>query len=308
MGEIVFKNIVSEAIIAEEVKPKRVLGRGQHRRCRFCGKSRPETTFSSDAHVIPAAFGNRSLFSNEECDTCNQIGSQYEDDLAKFLALPRVLSRIRGRKKAPKLKDPREQSYTHAIPEKNLVYLHQANDEQSYQVSEKSGQLEIVSKIPVYRPVNVARSLGRMALFLLDPNSAIFSSLHSWVRGDREYFPMPMEVLNIPGRGTREVRISLCKYLNFRDRELVVMRFRFFTMVVSVAFPIDEKPLPVDLPLMNYILRGMNVSEVLTLRENTSRFIIKSDVQKKDDSLEVTLHYSSKKEVKSLEEVLGNDG
>lgn len=306
--EICWKNIASEVILAEQSKPKRVLGSRTKRICKFCDKTRPQAQFSSDAHVIPAAFGNRSLFSNEECDQCNRIGSRYEDDLAKFLALPRVLSRIRGRKKAPKLKDPRGQSYAQAMPDKQLVYLHQSNEEQSFQVSEKFGKLEIISKTPTYRSVNVARALGRMALFLLDREDRMFSPLHSWVVAGKECFPLPFEAVNIPGHGTREVGISLCKYLNFGNRELVIIRFRFFTFILSVAFPLDGTPLPTDLPLMNYAVPGMPNSVALALRQNTSRFLIKNADPELTGESKVTLDYTSKHELQSIDELLGGHG
>src|SRR6266536_124856 len=73
-------------------RDKKFLGLRSPRRCRFCGRRNAETTFHKDAHVIPAAFGNRTLFSHEECDKCNlNMGSALEDDLAKFLSLPRAI-------------------------------------------------------------------------------------------------------------------------------------------------------------------------------------------------------------------------
>ena len=42
-------------------------------------------------------FGNRELFSNEECDECNKKYSQtIEDDFGKVMSLCRATSRIRG--------------------------------------------------------------------------------------------------------------------------------------------------------------------------------------------------------------------
>ena len=52
---------------------KIMLGDTQNRVCRFCGKRSPEVTFESEAHAIPEALGNKSIFSAYECDVCNHM-------------------------------------------------------------------------------------------------------------------------------------------------------------------------------------------------------------------------------------------
>jgi len=304
--QLEWTKITSAGIVPGQSRPKRVIGSRKSRVCRFCGRPRPEANFSNDAHVIPAAFGNRSLFTNEECDDCNSEGSRYEDDLASFLALHRVLSRIPGRKKPPKLRHPGDTSYAQALPAKNLVLLRQSNNEQSFQASDNGkGKLTIVSRMPKFRTVNVARSLGRMALFLLDQSDKSFQSLHKWITGKTECFPMPMEVFNFPGTGFREVEISVGKFENIPGRELIVVRFTFFTCVISIPFPLDGLPIPNDLPLMNLHRPGMPRSIKSSFRQNTSRFLINSCDPIVDGKSTVVLDYNTRDELGSFEELIG---
>lgn len=73
---------------------KKYIGNKHERMCRFCGKTKGETTFKKVAHAIPELIGNKVLISFEECDECNKIFSKLENELANFLilnALPQVL-------------------------------------------------------------------------------------------------------------------------------------------------------------------------------------------------------------------------
>ena len=84
---------------------KVVLGEASSRTCRFCGKSEPEVTFKLEAHAIPEGLGNKSIFSNYECDPCNQaFGRGIENDLGNWSKPMRTFSRIRGKNSVPTLK------------------------------------------------------------------------------------------------------------------------------------------------------------------------------------------------------------
>lgn len=83
------------------------IGNYRNQKCRFCGKAAPDTTFRYDAHAIPTYLGNRTLFTYEECDGCNQFfGGTIEDQFSKFLGIRRTMSKIRGRKGVPSYRLP----------------------------------------------------------------------------------------------------------------------------------------------------------------------------------------------------------
>ena len=75
------------------------------RKCRFCGKSKPEVSFRKTAHAIPECLGNKSLISLNECDICNEFfANEYENHLAKWFGPMRSLCQMQGKKGTPKYK------------------------------------------------------------------------------------------------------------------------------------------------------------------------------------------------------------
>lgn len=69
--------VIADVVAAPDGK-RRILG--EMGRCRFCGR---ETTrrFSKKAHAFPESMGNRTVFSRDECQDCNEIFGGYESHL-----------------------------------------------------------------------------------------------------------------------------------------------------------------------------------------------------------------------------------
>ena len=75
------------------------------RRCRFCGRTKPEVAFRKDAHAIPEFLGNKSIFTRNECDECNQkLAHSVEDHLAKWFGPIRTVCQMPGERGFPKYK------------------------------------------------------------------------------------------------------------------------------------------------------------------------------------------------------------
>ena len=85
-GTLYFGYEDEEVRIGEPDKRKRV--------CRYCGRSMPEVKFKNVAHAIPDALGNKSLFCNEECDTCNARLSKVEDSFTSHMEQNRVVCSV----------------------------------------------------------------------------------------------------------------------------------------------------------------------------------------------------------------------
>lgn len=77
------------------------------RRCRFCGKRKPDVAFRKVAHAVPEFLGNKSILSMNECDECNKfLADNYEDHLSKWSLLARAASQVNGKGGRPTFKNP----------------------------------------------------------------------------------------------------------------------------------------------------------------------------------------------------------
>lgn len=70
----------------------------KRRKCRFCGKDHHEVTFKNKSHAISEALGNKTVFCQEECDSCNsKFGKGIETELIAFLNFSRTFYGILGK-------------------------------------------------------------------------------------------------------------------------------------------------------------------------------------------------------------------
>jgi len=138
------------------------------RKCRFCGKSKPEISFRKKAHAIPECLGNKSLISMNECDICNKFfASEYEDHLAKWFGPMRTLCQMQGKKGIPKYKS---KEFTAARGNKSMELF--VNSDSSIMNDIKKG-VSRTFKIPVpmktqpYIPVRAAKAFIKSAISII---------------------------------------------------------------------------------------------------------------------------------------------
>ena len=178
-----------ELVLSERV----VSGKGGHRRpmgardgfCRVCGGRGDDLTFRSDAHIISQAMGNRRWVTLEECDRCNRdIGGPLEDDLARFLLFDRVNSQVKTGRKPPKLKVRRGGSSVSRTPDGRVVVDATPGDGAvDWRQVDRDGTTQVEALLPPFSPMNVGRSVARMAVLAV-PRLMLgeFSDLVRWVR------------------------------------------------------------------------------------------------------------------------------
>lgn len=70
---------------------------GPERKCRFCGKSVPDTSFRKESHAISEGLGNKTLICNEECDTCNGRLAKVENNLMRYFDVRRAMFGIKSK-------------------------------------------------------------------------------------------------------------------------------------------------------------------------------------------------------------------
>ena len=139
------------------------LGENKNKTCRFCGKSTPDVKFSKLAHALPELIGNKSLFSNYECDTCNEVfANSIEDNLSKFLGVGRTLFQIRGKKGIPKYKSNKKNVKIQFTDE---LIIEASDKSEDISLNEKTMSLTISKQ--KYIPILVYKCFVKMALSLL---------------------------------------------------------------------------------------------------------------------------------------------
>lgn len=67
--------------------------------CLFCGQDESKVKFTKIAHAVSETIGNKSLFSDYECNNCNsRFGEYFEDSLGKYLLPYKIVSQVYGKK------------------------------------------------------------------------------------------------------------------------------------------------------------------------------------------------------------------
>jgi hypothetical protein len=227
------------------------VGTKEPRRCRFCQNPPTSLSFCSDAHVVPEALGNRDLLSHEECDDCNNRGSRLETDLASHLALTRALSRIRGKRSGDiKHKYGKAPSYVEGHSTSNTVTISKAIDDPSLVIQRTSTGIRYIAKIPGYRLVNVAKALGRMALFVADETDLPkLEHVRRWIRSEEVWLPVVMHEAFIPGTGLARVAIQLYRRADDARSDIPPYRIAlaYSSVVLFLHIPESSWDLPKDL-------------------------------------------------------------
>jgi len=137
------------------------------RKCRFCGKSKPEVSFRKKAHAIPEFLGNKSLILINECDICNDFFSrEYEDHLAKWFGPMRSLCQMQGKKGTPKYKSHK---FIAARGNKGMELFVNSNSSIMNIKEGSSGtfKIPVEMKTQPYIPVRAAQAFIKSAISIL---------------------------------------------------------------------------------------------------------------------------------------------
>lgn len=182
---------------------------GRPRTCCFCHRSEPEARFKSESHVLPQAFGNRTLLSSEECDDCNAAGSKLENHLVAIMSSARIVSVVGPRR--PQWTFRHKSNSSSAIRVRPSAYaLEFAPDPEDPTVRvrrTRTGGMSVTTKIPPFSPYDVSQALARIAWFTMSREQRGGAShLLPWLRNEVEWSEIPLFLgslaVNAPG-GTK---------------------------------------------------------------------------------------------------------
>lgn len=164
-----------------------IYGRGKRQElsvgcvCRFCRRSKEETTFGNVSHAIPECIGNHQLVAKDECDKCNELfASTIEDHLDKYTKPFRIIGQIRGKKTVPGYRSNDNRS---RIKFGKRMEVSFKDPEMFVKVDEKARTFTIYAHREPYIPHEVYRGLIKVALSTIDdPNEfESFSATARWL-------------------------------------------------------------------------------------------------------------------------------
>ena len=162
---------------------KHTLGERENQICRFCGLSEPHVSFRTKAHAIPEFLGNKSLFTNYECDTCNHhFGIGIENDLAIWTKPSRTLSHIRGKKGVPAIKAVGA-GKGWRIEWDQFLCVSQYKDDPVAELDQERKRFTFKLARDPYTPVAVLKALVRIGLTVCpEPELEKFQETIEWIR------------------------------------------------------------------------------------------------------------------------------
>ncbi len=153
-------------------------------KCRFCDKSTPDVTFKKIAHTFPESIGNKAFISaDNECDTCNELFSKYENDLNVFLNPFLVLNGVPGKRGSKKYKSNDKTSEVTCAD--NQLNITKTIGSDKVILDEKNKEFEYEFDINKHVPLHIYKILVKMALAILPENQLKdFSIMKDYVLDD----------------------------------------------------------------------------------------------------------------------------
>jgi hypothetical protein len=213
---------------------KVILGSKDDRRCRFCGQQSPDVTFKLDAHAIPEALGNKSLYTNYECDSCNQMfGHGIENDFGNWSKPMRTLGRIKGKNGVPAIKKGTQGGWRIEYKRSGFKIAHHRDDSPPFCVDETAKTITFKIRRDPYTPVAVLKALVKMGLSVLpETEMENFREALDWIRClDHTAGPvdqLPVIYTFIPGPVPNDL-IMISTFS--RKRDDIILPYAFFVLL-----------------------------------------------------------------------------
>jgi hypothetical protein len=175
-------DLIKELYLTDEKKI--ILQRSDKKKiCRFCDGEAPTATFAKEAHAIPEALGNNSLFSEYECDRCNeQFGESIENDFGKWSKPMRTMMRVKGKNGVPTIKwGSSNRNRIEFIS--NQLEISTLEDAPFFEIDEPNKSVNFKIKRDPYIPLGVLKTFYKIALTLIPEDEIInFTDAITWLK------------------------------------------------------------------------------------------------------------------------------
>lgn len=169
----------------------------QNKKCKFCGLTSTQTTFTSVPHVLPELFGRNKYTSNDECDKCNSHFGQFETDLSNFISPYLSLISHKTKSKIPTFQS-RKEKYSEATTIKNIngtPNIYMGNNLQDFEYDYENQILHLNFKKKKFTPINVYKGLVHIALSLCpDEELNLFKDTLEWLLDKETETSRPLDV------------------------------------------------------------------------------------------------------------------
>lgn len=145
--------------------------------CRFCNR---EVKIKGTAHVIPEFLGNKYLFSNFECQDCNQKFKLYEDSFANYLKAYRTIVQIKGKEGIPKYN--KSNLVIRSEENGSIIFISPEVSNINSENIEKISKIDIITTKEPYVPVYIFKILTKIALcFIPEEDTQYFNDAFQFV-------------------------------------------------------------------------------------------------------------------------------
>ena len=215
--------------------------------CKYCGKSISDSaTFYNEAHAIPESLGNKTIFSADECDFCNDFFSKTIDaDIYEYLKLFRTLYGQKGKTGVPVLKFKNGTVITH--DGEKAVILQNVNENEgkiNFSGNNFIIPLEFTNKINF---MNIYRSLVKYVLAVITNDEIInFSQTIKWImniKNNGDTLDLPVIAMRIDEANYYGQPILMIYKRKFDDSSLPYMyaELRITNFIFVYIIPFSNK-------------------------------------------------------------------
>lgn len=221
----------------------------QGRHCIFCNKSYPEVSFKNAAHLLSRMIGNTDLFSTFECDTCNNLFSKLESDVASFLGVGRSITGMADERKTPGYPGIGLKAKSIIFNNKKLLVIHKEDAERNLE----DGTTKLPYQKASYIPANVYKLFLKCTLSMLptDEVECDFQLALQHLQGGTVLGGAHINVFWFPLTVNMPLHVYLFKRKSDEDKiPLYVAQFYFDNVVVNVPVLLHSK----DVKLMNQMI------------------------------------------------------
>ncbi|OKS88101.1 HNH endonuclease [Mucilaginibacter polytrichastri] len=164
-----------ELIMIPPDEPMRNFKARNLRVCRFCNAPAGTKKFKKVAHVIPESLGNKYLHSDFECDDCNALFGENENDLANWLGIARSILGTTGKNGIPTFKSANDLITARLVDffsGKATKISTPGVGTDAINFDPKTGRTVIKYTKKPYSPIRVYKALLKMGLSMI-PNEEV---------------------------------------------------------------------------------------------------------------------------------------